>query len=63
MLCGQVTLTRNCFYPVDRTLDLPEEGELTREMDKRVLDFAINDFSPASGAGGTCTSVSSSPTP
>lgn len=51
-LCGEVTLNRNyhycegCqlgFYPVDRTLDLPEEGELTREMEKRVLDFAIND--------------------
>lgn len=51
-LAGRVTLTRNyhycehCqfgFYPLDRALDLPEEGELTREMEKRVLDFAIND--------------------
>jgi hypothetical protein len=31
------------FYPVDRLLDLPEEGELTSEMEKRVLDFAVND--------------------
>jgi len=51
-LCGPVTLTRNyhycekCklgFYPLDRDLDLPEEGELTREMEKRVLDFAVSD--------------------
>jgi hypothetical protein len=25
---------------VDRLLGLPEEGELTSEMEKRVLDFA-----------------------
>jgi hypothetical protein len=31
------------FYPVDRLLGLPEEGELTSEMEKRVLDFAVND--------------------
>src|SRR4051812_30009915 len=51
-LVGTVTLTRNyhycdgCqhgWYPVDRTLELPEEGELTAEMEKRALDFAIND--------------------
>lgn len=51
-LCGPVTLKRNyhycdrCqlgFYPVDRVLDLPEQGELSAEMEKRVLDFAIND--------------------
>lgn len=51
-LVGAVTLRRNyhycdgCqvgFYPVDRTLALPEEGELTSEMEKRVLDFAITD--------------------
>lgn len=51
-MAGSVTLTRNyhycesCqlgFYPLDRLLDVPEEGELTREMEKRVLDFAIND--------------------
>jgi hypothetical protein len=51
-LCGSVTLVRNyhycehCklgFYPLDRSLDLPEEGELSREMEKRVLDFAVND--------------------
>ena len=28
---------------MDRLLDLPEEGELTSEMEKRVLDFAVND--------------------
>jgi hypothetical protein len=51
-MAGALTLTRNyhycerCqhgFYPLDVALDLPEEGELTREMEKRVLDFAIND--------------------
>ncbi len=31
------------FYPVDRLLSLPEEGELTSELEKRVLDFAVND--------------------
>lgn len=51
-LSGTVTFRRNyhyceeCkfgFFPVDRLLNLPEEGELTSEMEKRVLDFAIND--------------------
>jgi len=51
-LSGEVTSKRNyhyceaCeqgFYPVDRLLDLPEQGELTSEMEKRVLDFAVND--------------------
>jgi len=51
-LAGPVTFKRNyhyceeCkygFYPVDRLLDLPEQGELTGEMEKRVLDFAVND--------------------
>lgn len=51
-LAGEVTFKRNyhyceeCkygFYPVDRMLDLPEQGELTSEMEKRVLDFAVND--------------------
>lgn len=51
-MAGQLTLQRNyhycerCrlgFYPRDRLLDLPEEGELTHEMEKRVLDFAVND--------------------
>ena len=51
-LAGLVTFKRNyhycerCkygFYPVDRLLGLPEEGELTSEMEKRVLDFAVND--------------------
>jgi hypothetical protein len=51
-LSGTVTFKRNyhycesCkygFYPVDRLLDLPEEGELTGEMERRVLDFGIND--------------------
>ncbi len=51
-LSGPVTFKRNyhycerCqygFYPVDRLLDLPEEGELTSELEKRVLDFAVND--------------------
>jgi hypothetical protein len=51
-MAGALTLTRNyhyceaCqlgFYPLDRTLELPEEGELTAEMEKRVLDFALNE--------------------
>ncbi len=51
-LSGPVTFKRNyhycekCqygFYPVDRLLSLPEEGELTSELEKRVLDFAVND--------------------
>jgi hypothetical protein len=51
-MAGHITLKRNyhyceqCqlgFYPLDRLLDLPEEGELTHEMEKRVLDFAVND--------------------
>jgi len=51
-LVGPVTLKRNysycdgCqhgFYPLDRLLDLPEQGELTTEMEKRALDFGIND--------------------
>lgn len=51
-MAGRLTLKRNyhycerCelgFYPLDRALDLPEEGELTREMEKRVADFAVND--------------------
>lgn len=51
-LSGPITFKRNyhycgdCkygFYPIDRLLDLPEEGELTSEVEKRVLDFAVND--------------------
>lgn len=51
-MAGTVTLTRNyyycdiCqlgFYPLDRALQLPDDGELTSEMEKRVLDFAVND--------------------
>jgi hypothetical protein len=51
-LAGLVTFKRNyhycekCqygFYPVDRLLGLPEEGELSSELEKRVLDFAVND--------------------
>ena len=51
-LTGPVTFKRNyhyceeCrygFYPVDRLLMLPEEGDLTSELEKRVLDFAVND--------------------
>jgi hypothetical protein len=51
-LSGPITFKRNyhycekCqygFYPVDQRLGLPEEGELTSEMEKRVLDFGVND--------------------
>lgn len=51
-MAGPVTLKRNyhycqkCqsgFYPLDQLLELPEDGELTAEMEKRVLDFAVTD--------------------
>jgi hypothetical protein len=51
-LAGLVTFKRNyhyceeCkygLYPVDRLLDLPEQGELTGEVEMRALDFAVND--------------------
>lgn len=51
-LSGDVTFKRNyhycedCkrgFYPVDRLLELPEEGELSSEMEKRVFDFGVTD--------------------
>lgn len=51
-LAGPVTFERNyhycqhCkrgFYPVDMDLGLPAEGDLTSALEKRVLDFAIND--------------------
>lgn len=51
-LAGPVTYRRNyhycsdCkhgFYPVDDLLGVPEEGELTEELEMRVLDFAVND--------------------
>lgn len=52
-LVGSVTLRRNyhyceeCklgFYPLDLRLQLPELGELTSEMEKRALDFAVNEI-------------------
>lgn len=51
-LSGPVTLKRNyhycagCqhgFYPMDEKLGLPEGGQLSAELEKRVLDFAVND--------------------
>ncbi|MCK9988957.1 MAG: hypothetical protein AzoDbin1_05429 [Azoarcus sp.] len=51
-LSGPITFKRNyhycerCaygFYPVDQRLGLPEQGELTSQMEKRILDFGIND--------------------
>jgi hypothetical protein len=33
---------RSGFYPRDAQLGLPAEGELTLELEKRVLDFAVN---------------------
>ena len=36
------------FYPLDDALDLPMGGDLTREMERRLSDFAVNDpFEPA----------------
>jgi len=51
-LVGPVTLKRNYHYcedckfgfcPLDLRLELPESGELTSEMEKRALDFSVND--------------------
>jgi len=56
-LSGQQELRRNyhyckaCqagFYPLDEALGLPEGGEVTREVERRILDFGVNDtFSEA----------------
>jgi hypothetical protein len=36
------------FYPLDEALGLPEGGEVTREVEKRILDFGVSDtFSEA----------------
>jgi len=49
---GELRLSRNYHYcqpcrfgfcPRDRELNLPEEGELSSAMERRVLDFGIND--------------------
>src|SRR5467141_489640 len=49
---GELHLTRNyhycrrCrlgFYPRDRELNLPEEGEVSNAMERRILDFGVND--------------------
>lgn len=51
-IAGELRLSRNyhhcrhCrfgFYPRDRELKLPEEGELSSAMERRVLDFGVND--------------------
>jgi hypothetical protein len=51
-LAGELTFTRNyhycerCkegFYPRDHFLGLAEEGDLTPELEGRILDFAVND--------------------
>lgn len=50
-LSGAITFRRNyhycdlCeygFYPRDRELGLPEEGDVSREVEKRILDFGVN---------------------
>jgi ribosomal protein L40E len=70
-LSGPITFKRNyhycegCkygFYPVDRLLDLPEEGELTAEMEKRVLDFAVCDVYGQAVERWSCITASRSPT-
>lgn len=38
--CGHC---RHGFFPRDRELGLPEEGSLSFELEKRILDFGIND--------------------
>src|SRR5512143_3478194 len=36
------------FHPLDAALGLPEGGEVTREVERRILDFGVNDtFSEA----------------
>lgn len=51
-IAGELRLARNyhycerCehgFYPRDQELNLPETGELSAEMERRVLDFGVND--------------------
>jgi hypothetical protein len=51
-VAGELRLTRNyhhcgaCnfgFYPRDRELNLPETGEVSEAMEKRILDFGVND--------------------
>jgi hypothetical protein len=51
-LAGEFTFHRNyhycekCergFYPVDQVMSLSDDGELSEEFEKRVLDFAVND--------------------
>jgi hypothetical protein len=51
-MSGEHTYSRNyhhcekCgkgFYPMDKFLGLPEHGELSTEVEKRVADFGIND--------------------
>jgi|TARA_Y100000294_G_scaffold174805_1_gene193547 hypothetical protein len=42
------TICRFGFYPLDEKLGLPVEGEVTAELEKRILDFGVNDtFSSA----------------
>lgn len=31
------------FYPLDEALGLPEGGEVTKEVERRILDFGVND--------------------
>lgn len=51
-LSGEIRYRRNyhycenCdegFYPRDREHDIPEHGELSFELERRILDFALND--------------------
>jgi hypothetical protein len=50
-VAGELRLTRNyhhctCgtgFYPRDAELNLPEEGEVSTAMERRILDFGVND--------------------
>lgn len=51
-VAGELRLSRNyhhckaCelgFYPRDRELNLPEKGEVSDAMERRILDFGVND--------------------
>jgi len=51
-LSGEITYWRNyhycnhCsrgFYPRDNAYEIPEHGDVSRELERRILDFAMND--------------------
>jgi hypothetical protein len=70
-MAGALTLTRNYHYcedcqlgfdPLDRVLQLPEEGELTAEMEKRVLVLRSTRSTASAPRAGACTTARPRPT-